>query len=370
MGNFNINWYDNILYQIDFYQRGDKKKRTDKEYRWELFDNNMSPLSFMKGQIKTILRKLGMLEPPENFSFDWLNWLETNAPKLWEARLMLKDEISLFLFDETLILRAVGFQKFYYPRVDYYDFIEVLSEESFCNEDLPDEYIGLPLKLFKIRLKNNSGMDTLNIITSKEDISLLNSYKQYFIRRKSVDISPVRGDVVLDCGACIGDISLMFAGLVGKEGEVHLFDPVPLHIRFCKLQASLNPSLADIMIINTLAVGNRSYVSFGEKNDSDIIAPGGLAVDSYTSTSLDDYIQNNAKRVDYIKMDIEGAEMDAIDGAVNIIKEYKPRLAISVYHKPDDIFEIPFKLNSLNPDYRLFFGHHSPFSFESVLYAL
>ena len=62
--------------------------------------------------------------------------------------------------------------------------------------------------------------------------------------------------------------------------------------------------------------------------------------------------------------------MDAIEGASNIIRKFKPRLAIAVYHKPEDLWKIPFKLKSLNPGYKFYFGHHSPVSWESIFYAV
>ena len=179
-----------------------------------------------------------------------------------------------------------------------------------------------------------------------------------------------QGDVVLDCGACIGDLSLPFGALVGTEGEVHLFDPVPLHARYCELQNSLNPSLAAVLRINVLAVGDQTRAMTGNRADSTEISPGGLAVDAFAMTTLDDYAKNTLHRLDFIKMDIEAAEMRAIAGAANVIREFKPRLAISAYHKPEDLWEIPDKLKSLNPSYRLFFGHHSPIAWESVYYAL
>jgi hypothetical protein len=69
-------------------------------------------------------------------------------------------------------------------------------------------------------------------------------------------------------------------------------------------------------------------------------------------------------------MDIEGAEMSALEGASQVIREFKPRLAISAYHKPEDLWEIPQKLKAQNGNYRLFFGHHSPITWESVYYAV
>jgi len=74
--------------------------------------------------------------------------------------------------------------------------------------------------------------------------------------------------------------------------------------------------------------------------------------------------------VTYIKMDIEGAELNALKGAANTIKKNKPRLAICVYHKPEDILEIPVFLSELVPSYQFYLRHHSQYYIETVLYAV
>ena len=75
------------------------------------------------------------------------------------------------------------------------------------------------------------------------------------------------------------------------------------------------------------------------------------------------------KRVTWIKMDIEGAEMQALAGCAEIIKRQKPRLAICVYHKANDFYEIPRYIKSLRSDYQMLLRHHSALEFETVLYA-
>lgn len=73
----------------------------------------------------------------------------------------------------------------------------------------------------------------------------------------------------------------------------------------------------------------------------------------------------------YIKMDIEGAELEALKGAEEIIRKQRPKLAICIYHRPEDFFEIPLYIKKLNPDYKLFIHHHNTIWYwETVLYAV
>lgn len=85
-------------------------------------------------------------------------------------------------------------------------------------------------------------------------------------------------------------------------------------------------------------------------------------------TSIDEELGD--ERVTFIKMDVEGAEKEALRGAKRMIMEQRPKLAICVYHWPEDIVEIPRYILSIHPDYRLFLRHYSPFEDETVLYAI
>lgn len=73
---------------------------------------------------------------------------------------------------------------------------------------------------------------------------------------------------------------------------------------------------------------------------------------------------------DVIKMDIEGSEREAIAGAQNIIREHTPVLLISLYHRPEDLWEIPALIKTICPDYDLSIRVHAHLFLETVLYAL
>ena len=74
---------------------------------------------------------------------------------------------------------------------------------------------------------------------------------------------------------------------------------------------------------------------------------------------MDSYVeQKNLPRVDYIKLDIEGAELDMLNGAAKTITRWKPKMAVSAYHKPEDLWTLATYIKSLRGDYEFQFRHH------------
>lgn len=83
---------------------------------------------------------------------------------------------------------------------------------------------------------------------------------------------------------------------------------------------------------------------------------------------LDDVLSD--KKVTVLKMDIEGAEVQGLNGAKNIIISQKPKLAICLYHTPEHLWEIPLLIHEMRPDYKMIIRHHSVQNYtDTVLYA-
>lgn len=84
-----------------------------------------------------------------------------------------------------------------------------------------------------------------------------------------------------------------------------------------------------------------------------------------------DALDNLVKeKVTFIKLDIEGAEKEALEGAAGIIRRDRPRLAVCIYHKPEDILAIPEIILRMREDYRFYLRQYSIGFAETVLYAL
>ena len=112
-----------------------------------------------------------------------------------------------------------------------------------------------------------------------------------------------------------------------------------------------------------------SKLSFNEEagSGSHMAEEGEQCVVTIDVDSIDNVCAGD--KVTLIKMDVEGSELKALEGAINVIKRDKPRLAICVYHKPEDLYEIPQWIKSVIPEYKLYLRQHERSDYETVLYA-
>ena len=167
-------------------------------------------------------------------------------------------------------------------------------------------------------------------------------------------------EIIVDCGAYTGDTAKLFfekipgCRVIALEPDENIFEL----LQQCKLEG--------ITAIKAGAWSEDTTLRFSDTGGgSSTIDPSG---NTEIKVAALDHI-SECRSATYIKMDIEGAELEALKGAANIIKEMKPKLAICIYHKPQDLFEIPLYIKKLNPDYKLFIHHHAYVS-ETVLYAV
>ena len=178
------------------------------------------------------------------------------------------------------------------------------------------------------------------------------------------------GDIVIDAGSFTGNTSLYFSNLVGNNGKVICFEPDPTN--FMYLDTNIKKSnRTNILPINAALNSCTQLINFntmdnGNKAGARIDTAGIAEIQAY---SIDDFVNDNRiKKINFIKMDIEGAELDAIEGAKHTIQCMHPRMAICVYHKPDDMVSIPHAVLSLNPNYKLYLKHNSPKRIETVMF--
>jgi FkbM family methyltransferase len=174
------------------------------------------------------------------------------------------------------------------------------------------------------------------------------------------------GDVVIDGGGCWGDTALYFAHMAGPEGRVRTFEFEPTNLERLRGNLELNPALSARVEIDERALWHASgeqlgAVPFGP--GTAIAAGGDLPVPSVAIDAL------GLERVDFIKLDVEGAELQALRGAEATLRRDRPRLAVSLYHRPEDWTALPRFLDGLDLGYRFSLGHFTVHAEETVLFA-
>lgn len=136
-----------------------------------------------------------------------------------------------------------------------------------------------------------------------------------------------KGDVVLDIGANIGYYTLIFAKLVGEEGKVFTFEPDPDNFALLKKNVKIN-GYQNVILVQK-AVSNKTamirlYLSEDNKGDHRIYdSHDGRKSIKIEATRLDDYFTNYNGRINFIKIDIQGAESGALQGMSNLLKNNK-----------------------------------------------
>jgi FkbM family methyltransferase len=180
------------------------------------------------------------------------------------------------------------------------------------------------------------------------------------------------GDYVIDAGACWGETALEFARRVGVSGKVFAFEFVPSNLKVLEQNLSLNPDLRPIITLASSPLWDVSgeEMAFDDGGCSSKLSAVLGSSGKVRTTTIDEYVSTQRiDHIDYIKMDIEGAELAALRGAIQVLKSSRPKLAIALYHRDVDFQTIPEFIHSLDLGYRFHLGHHSINQYETILYA-
>ncbi len=176
---------------------------------------------------------------------------------------------------------------------------------------------------------------------------------------------------ILDIGAFIGDSALVFNEY--SPHKIYSFEPDPNNfallektIAINKLEdkvVSINKGIAERegnLILHTDLAASTVYNADNKQN--------GTEIDVIT---IDSFVAENRLDIGLIKMDIEGAELNAVKGAIETIKKFQPILLIAVYHTPQDFFEIKPLIENIAPNYRFILKKLTPYhpTYETTLIA-
>lgn len=186
-------------------------------------------------------------------------------------------------------------------------------------------------------------------------------YRDMYFFTDALDIG--EDEVLIDGGAFDGDTVAAFAARTrGTHRHIHAFEADPANL------GPLQDRIGSIPRVTLHPVGLWSHpdtlrFSSGQGPGGRLGEGGDVTVPVQSLDGLD------IGPVTLIKLDIEGAEIQALHGAANLIRRHRPRLTVAVYHDVDDFAAIPDLIETLRPNSRYRLRHHSPIHHDTVLYV-
>jgi FkbM family methyltransferase len=188
--------------------------------------------------------------------------------------------------------------------------------------------------------------------------------EQQYYNELTLDALRGRSISYIDGGAFNGDTFIDLCGHADVK-DAYLFEPDPENYN-ALVNAVENASRPALCLPLALADRYRMLTFTGGKGEGASISGDGTI--HVAAAALDEMFPGCS--IDFIKLDVEGAEADAINGALQLIKGSRPIIAVSLYHKAQDLWEIPYQLSFVCKDYRFYIRQHYYNSFATVLYAI
>ncbi|MCK1995311.1 FkbM family methyltransferase [Peribacillus muralis] len=285
----------------------------------------------------------------------------------------LEDQSSRDLLLKVLSFRLLGNTKVKLPlnTDEYWAQRQTLKNIINNNEIIKTSYHGWNLPLFNLSTVKYD----LQLYTPSIGISATFIDRQYEYDKIAPAIKARDADIVIDAGGCFGDTALYFAHEVGESGHVYTLEFIPSNLGIMSKNLDLNEKLKQRITVVGRPLWNvsndvlyykdqgpASSVTFSKTDDTNGVA---------STISIDDLVkQRNIPKVDFIKMDIEGAEMNALKGAIQTIQTFRPKLAIAIYHQIKDFADVVNFIAELDLGYKFYLGHYTIYAQETILFAV
>lgn len=248
-----------------------------------------------------------------------------------------------------------------------YQGMPVISFDKYINE-YKDAIVVISSRLYYKKIYEQlkgANIAEENIINAGQMIDNM-SKRQYF-DLPQLQERKVKDEVFVDGGSFDGKTSIEFIKWSNSNyRKIYVFEPDPQNRIKCENVLSDYMENGNIEAIFKGLWDRKTELSFSAiANGSSKVTEDGE--NKIKVVSMDDIIRD---KVTFIKLDVEGSEYRALLGAQRIIQNDKPKLAISIYHKPEDIWELPELISSLNSKYQFYLRHYSTAASETVLYAI
>lgn len=322
--------------------------------------------------------EVGAHLPPANpdYCATWLTTFVQNYKSFFSVWEHLVDSRSKALYFNLIVYRMAGYEHFRInPTLTWQDEKKLKAlAQAYASGAASKEYSGILGRL--VHYKNVPFLDKkITLDAWWANVGYTFFRKSYFFNYGAHRIQPELGDYVIDAGACLGDTAIAFSCAVGAQGRVYSFDPLPLHIEIAESNAEKN-KMVNISFypwaLGETTKNLENSISIKEQ----IISPGFQTApyeQIMPTMMIDEFVFHRRQEdhpINFIKMDVEGAELQALRGARKTIEAYKPKLAISLYHNLTDLFEIPNFIAEHFPFYDFYLDHYTIHTEETVLFCM
>lgn len=236
-----------------------------------------------------------------------------------------------------------------------------IFDDDFLNNNIKDINLAYSLmaddfskKIFEgyVNFLYGGEIEALKVITTPEEEAFTNIL-QLSNNEVYVDIGAYRGDTV---DTFLNYTNKNYTEIICAEPDVKTFKKLTEHCG----------ELANFKAYNTAVTDIDGTVGFSHDHGRQSAMGGDIQTPSATLTAL-----CGESVPTYIKIDSEGCEKQILEVSESILKTYKPKLNVAVYHKSADIFTLPILINKLNPEYKIHLRHH-PYipAWDTLLYCV
>lgn len=301
-------------------------------------------------------------------------WYLHNPRKISKLRASLSNTVIISIGDKAIFESLKKKLKRYFPYIfwafeiiQYHFIFSTPQEISYSSNIIFNEESSITRveNLLSDSESIRIYRKVISFYRKKSDARIqLSQFHQYF-DKCLIDFSLVQSICI--CGGfdekCITNVNENGSDVT----NLFVFEPCKTHYKTLTNQTTNFENIKNLVNL-PIAVGKELSNGFLDENGTN----SHLSIVPTNQSVVVNSIDNMFKfcEIDYFTIDVEGFENDVIEGARNYIEKNSPIMAIAVYHRIDDIWQIPGRIYSINPTYKFYIRNYSGYITETIVYAI
>lgn len=262
------------------------------------------------------------------------------------------------------LLEKIGFNHV----IDYFE-LNLLNEELFKFPSIDNNYLDIAINFPKYQwlsglFEDSYSKEILDKVIRMRFNNQLSPELKHSVGNQYFDVLTNYSDinVFIDCGGYHGETSASFIRKNPNYKKIYFFEPFPDAMLIAKNE--LFNHNVDFIQKAVYDKKDQYKLTTNREDGNAISLNGDIAIETCL---LDDEISD---KIDFIKLDIEGSELNALHGAEKLIRNHQPIITVAIYHKQAHFWEIPHYLLSVMPGCKLFLRHNNDGIYETILHVI